>query len=294
MPHKRRIASHASRHSSPQLQNIRHVSVDQESVRSSGGSKAKTRRKRHSAEFISFHSIPKVLLMIFVYNADVLFENFWHLQDYCTLLAGKPRHPADKATLRMSLVHRSKNEGKKKILRKKREKESLLSGCSVFTPIWRVFLCGSPRVYIPIPLPHVPLRIPSAGSHPSDVILLISLPMCSCGSTRAAQMINHPIGFQDGPRTLTPQASCPLSLFFSPWEYKEAPQTCRNKVQLIYYCLARGTRAVTNNPLLRGLCTVAREWAEYLDLGQTLENSFIYQRIHRAWHVWQIRLIDIG
>lgn len=61
-------------------------------------SEAKLRRIGHSAEFVSFHTIPKVVLMIFVYNADVLFENVRHLPDYCTELAGKPRHPADKAT----------------------------------------------------------------------------------------------------------------------------------------------------------------------------------------------------
>lgn len=59
----------------------------------------------------------------------------------------------------------------------------------------------------------------------------------------------------------------------APWEDKEAPQTCRNKVQLIYCTPARGTRAVTNSLLLRGLCTVAREWAEYSDLGQTLDKT---------------------
>lgn len=84
MPHKKRTASHASSHSNPQLQNIRHVSVDQKSVHSSGGSKAKLRCKWHSYEFISFYSSLKAFLMIFVYNADVLFENFRHLPDYCT------------------------------------------------------------------------------------------------------------------------------------------------------------------------------------------------------------------
>lgn len=163
-------------------------------------------------------------------------------------------------------MHRSKNEGKKKILRKKRgEKKSLLSGRSVFASIWRVFCVDL------LGWPHVPLCIPSAGSHPSDVILLIVLPTCSCGSTRATRMINHPnrMGLA---RKHNEQVTHSLS-FFSTWEDKEAPETCKNKVQLIYYTPARGTRAVTNSLLLRGLCTVSREWAEYSDLGQTLDKT---------------------
>lgn len=108
---------------------------------------------------------------------------------------------------------------------------------------------------------------------PIQYHLLVFLPTCSCGSTRAARMINHPIGGQDGPCTQTQRAGRLLSLFFSLWEDKEAPQTRGNKVQLIYYTPARGTRAVTNSLLLRGLCTVAREWVEYSDLGQTLDKT---------------------
>jgi len=73
-----------------------------------------------------------------------------------------------------------------------------------------VCVCIS-SAFIPIPVPHVPLCILSAGSHPSNVIFLIFLPTCFCGSTRAARMINHPIGGQDGPCTQTQRAGRPLS-----------------------------------------------------------------------------------
>lgn len=99
----------------------------------------------------------------------------------------------------------------------------------------------------------------SAGSHPSHVRLLVSLPTFSCGSTRAPRMIKQPIGGQDGPYTQTHPAGRPhslsslclwLSLSFSLLEDKDGSQTSRDKVQLIYYTLAVGAQAVTNSLLL--------------------------------------------
>lgn len=149
--------------------------------------------------------------MIFVYNADVL---FWKFQTFARLLhitGRKAKIPRWQGNNGECCWHTSPEMKEKKNLRKKREKKSPLSGRNIFAPIWGFFLCGSPRVYIPIPVAHVPLCILSAGSHPSNVILLIFLPTCSCGSTRAARMINHPIGGQDGPCSQTQRTGRPLS-----------------------------------------------------------------------------------
>lgn len=65
-----------------QLQNIRHVSGDQESVCSSGGSNAKLRCKRHSTTFISFNSIPSIF-------DDVCLQcrcSFWKFLTFARLL----------------------------------------------------------------------------------------------------------------------------------------------------------------------------------------------------------------
>lgn len=140
------------------------------------------------------------------------------------------------------------------------------------------FMWSSPRPHSHLHTTCSPQPDPcilSAGSHPSRVRLLVFLPTCSWGSTRAPRMIKQPIGGQDGPCTQTHAAGRPhsLSLVFSLWEDKDGSQTSRDKVQLIYYTPARGSQAVTNSLLLWSLCCVAREWAEHSDPGQTLDKT---------------------
>ncbi len=107
--------------------------------------------------------------------------------------------PLTRQQLRMLLVHRSK----RKFLGRKGGKKSLLSGRTVFTSIWRVFCVDL------LGWPHVPICIPSAGSHPFDayfpshVLLWVNK---SHSKDKTSQ--------QDGSCMQTQWAGRPLSLFF--------------------------------------------------------------------------------
>lgn len=77
--------------------------------------------------------------------------SFWKFQTFARLLhitGRKVKIPRWQGNNGECCWHTSLEMKGKKILRKKREKKSLLSGRNIFAPIWRVFVCGSPRVAI--------------------------------------------------------------------------------------------------------------------------------------------------
>ncbi len=179
------------------------------------------------------------------------------ISDICQIIAHNSP-PLTRQQLRMLLVHRSK----RKFLGRKEGKKACSVGALYSLPSEEFFVWISSGDHM---FPSAFLQLVLIHS------MLIFLLTCSCGSTRATRKIKHPNRMGLACKH-NEQVAHSLS-FFSPWEDKEALETCKNKVQLIYYTPARGTQTLTNSLLLRGLCTLAREWAEHSDLGQTLEKT---------------------
>lgn len=133
---------------------------------------------------------------------------FLKVSDICQTIAHnlpEGQHtPLTRQQLRMSLVHRSKNEGEKKFLGRKGGGAAQWAQCIHFH--LKSFLCGSPRVTTCSPL-HSFSWFSSIRCHsphfPTHVLLWVNK---SHSNDKTSQ--------QDGSCTQTQRAGRPLSLFF--------------------------------------------------------------------------------